>query len=119
MAFFQLIARNFQTEPENQVRIEQRVTIRISPRPQAMQPNMLMDLPTRPLPPRQRLAERDIGRCLPIAGIAGVEVSNDNRLILLHARPPGGQRRAGAQPAAPAIIIRASMSSAMPMGRSA
>jgi hypothetical protein len=80
MAFFQLIARSFQAEPEYQVRIEQRMTIRIAPRPQAMQPNMLMDLPTRPLP--RRFAERDGGRCLPIAGIAGVEVSNDNRLIL-------------------------------------
>lgn len=80
MSFFQLIVRSFQAEPQNQVRIEQRVTIRISPRQQALQPNMMMDLPTRPLP--RRLAERDFGRCLPIAGIAGVEVSNDNRLIL-------------------------------------
>jgi hypothetical protein len=80
MTFFQLISRSFQIEPQNQVRIEQRVTIRIAPRPQALQPNMLMDLPTRPLP--RRLAERDFRRCLPIAGIAGVEVSNDNRLIL-------------------------------------
>ena len=80
MTFFQLISRSFQIEPQNQVRIEQRMTIRISPRPQAMQPNMMMDLPTRPLP--RRLAERDFRGCLPIAGIAGVEVSNDNRLIL-------------------------------------
>ena len=41
---------------------------------------MLMDLPQRPLP--RRLTERNFGSCLPIAGIAGVEVSNDNRLIL-------------------------------------
>ena len=80
MAYFQQIAHSFKTEPENQVRIEQRVTIRISPRPQLPQANMLMDLPTRPLP--RRVAERDIGQCLPIAGIAGVEVSQDNRLIL-------------------------------------
>lgn len=80
MTFFQMIARSFQTEPENQVRIEQRVTIRIAPRPQSLQPNMLMDLPQRPLP--RRLTERNFGRCLPIAGIAGVEVSRDNRLIL-------------------------------------
>lgn len=80
MAFFQLIARSFQSMPDNQVRIEQRVTIRITPLQSNLQPNMLVDLPTRPLP--QRTTERDIGRCLPIAGIAGVEVSNDNRLIL-------------------------------------
>ena len=80
VAIFQLIARSFQVEPENQVRIEQRVTIRITPRPMALQPNILVDLPRHPL--ARRLAERDIGRCLPIAGIAGVQVSNDNRLIL-------------------------------------
>lgn len=77
---FQTIAQSFQVESRNQVRIEQRVTIRITPRQSAPQPNMLADLPTRPLP--QRLAERDFGHCLPIAGVAGVEVSNDNRLIL-------------------------------------
>lgn len=79
-AIFQLIARGVQAPVENQVRIEQRLTIRISPRPRPMEPTMLMDLPSRPLPSRQ--AERDIGRCLPISGIAGVQVSNDNRLIL-------------------------------------
>ena len=80
VAIFQLIARSFQVGPENQVRIEQRVTIRITPLPMSPQSNMLIDLPTRPLP--QRLVERDFGHCLPIAGIAGVEVSNNNRLIL-------------------------------------
>ena len=47
---FQTIAQSFQVEPRNQVRIEQRVTIRITPRASALQPNMLADLPTRPLP---------------------------------------------------------------------
>ena len=79
-AIFQLIAQSFKEQTENQVRIEQRMTIRIAPRPRPVQPSMLMDLPSRPLPPR--LVERDIGRCLPISGIAGVQVSNDNRLIL-------------------------------------
>lgn len=77
---FQTIAQSFQAEAQNQVRIEQRVTIRISPRPSAPQSNMLVELPQRPLP--QRLVERDFGNCLSIAGIAGVEVSNTNRLIL-------------------------------------
>jgi hypothetical protein len=79
-AIFQLIAQSFVGQTENQVRIEQRVTIRIAPRRRPVQPSMLMDLPSRPLP--QRLAERDIGRCLPVSGIAGVQISNDNRLIL-------------------------------------
>ena len=77
---FQTITQSFQVEPQNQVRIEQRLTIRITPRASAPQPNMLVDLPTRPLP--QRLVERDFGNCLSIAGIAGVEVSNTNQLIL-------------------------------------
>ncbi len=78
---FQQIAQSFQAPGQNQVRIEQRMTIRIAPRPAPPpQANMLMDLPQRPLPPR--MAERDMGRCLPIAGIAGVQVGQDNRLIL-------------------------------------
>jgi hypothetical protein len=83
MAFFQMIARSFESDTNNQVRIEQRVTIRITPlqaAPSATQSNMLLDLPQRPLP--RRITERDFGRCLPINGIAGVEVSPDNRLIL-------------------------------------
>ena len=77
---FQTIAQSFQVEAQNQVRIEQRMTIRITPFASAPQPNMLVELPSRPLP--QRLVERDFGNCLSIAGIAGVEVSNTNRLIL-------------------------------------
>lgn len=77
---FQQIAQSFQMPGQNQVRIEQRMTIRIAPRPMPPQANMLMDLPQRPLPPR--LTERDMGRCLPIAGIAGVQVGQGNRLIL-------------------------------------
>lgn len=77
---FQTIAQSFQVEAQNQVRIEQRMTIRITPRASAPQPQMLVELPQRPLP--QRLVERDFGNCLSISGIAGVEVSNTNRLIL-------------------------------------
>jgi hypothetical protein len=78
---FQQIVQSFQAQGQNQLRIEQRVTIRIAPRaappPQA---NMMMDLPQRPLPPR--MTERDMGRCLAVAGIAGVQVGHGNRLIL-------------------------------------
>lgn len=77
---FQTIAQSFQVDSQNQVRIEQRVTIRIAPLAPAPQSQMLADLPTRPLP--QRLVERSFGNCLSISGIAGVEVSNNNRLIL-------------------------------------
>jgi hypothetical protein len=77
---FSVLAESFRAQSQEQVRIEQRVTIRISPRPAPMQPNMLVDLPQRPLAPR--MTEREMGRCLPIAGIAGVQVSGRDRLIL-------------------------------------
>jgi hypothetical protein len=77
---FRSIAESFRAMAQNQVRIEQRMTIRIAPRPSPAQPNFLVDLPQRPL--ASRLAERDAGRCLPISGIAGVQVSGADRLIL-------------------------------------
>jgi len=42
---FQTIAQSFQVEAQNQVRIEQRMTIRITPFASAPQPNMLLELP--------------------------------------------------------------------------
>ena len=113
---FQTIAQTFQIESRNQVRIEQRVTIRITPRASAPQPQMLVELPTRPLP--QRLVERDFGSCLSIAGIAGVEVSNTNRLILSTCATTGCSAPGLSVPAMPATIIRASMYSAPPTARS-
>ena len=77
---FQTFSQSFQVPAENQVRIEQRVTIRVTPRSAPPPPNMLVDMPGRMPPPRTH--ERDIGRCLPISGIAGVQVSGDDRLIL-------------------------------------
>ncbi len=77
---FQTFSRSFELPAENQVRIEQRVTIRITPRSAPPPSNMLVDMPGRIPPPRAN--ERDIGRCLPISGIAGVQVSGDDRLIL-------------------------------------
>ncbi len=77
---FSMIAQSFRAQALDQVRIEQRVTIRITPRPAPMRPNMLADLPSRPL--ASRFDERDIGRCLPISGIAGVQVRGADRLIL-------------------------------------
>lgn len=75
------ISDSFRPEAENQVRIEQRITIRISPRAGPPPAPFMMDLPERPNRPPPRMAERSIGRCLPIAGIAGVQVGRDNRLM--------------------------------------
>ncbi len=63
----------------NQVRIERQITIRISPRGIAPGPPMF-DMPDRGRPPR--IAERRIGNCVPIGGIAGVQVGRDNRLTV-------------------------------------
>lgn len=67
-------------EPEDawQVRIEQRMTIRITPRAQLpVDPDGPMDRD-----PRPRFTERKIGKCLPIAGIAGVEPDGQHNLLL-------------------------------------
>lgn len=53
-----------------QVHIEQRVIIRIAPRPAQQQPM-----------PR-RLTEQPAGDCVPVAGIGGVEPTRGNRLLL-------------------------------------
>lgn len=64
---------------DNQVRIERQITIRISPRGAA--PRMPMfEMPDRGPPPH--IVERRMGKCLPISGIAGVQVGRDNRLTL-------------------------------------
>lgn len=71
----------FRSPVQEQVRIEQRMTIRISPRSSAVPPpNTLMDLPQNGLPPH--FQERSMGRCLPIAGIVGVQAASGNRLYL-------------------------------------
>lgn len=64
-----------------QVRIEQRMTIRISPRASApMPPNMFVGIPGSDGAPQ--LTERKIGKCVNIAGIAGVQPDRSNRLLL-------------------------------------
>lgn len=77
---FSAIAHSFRARSANQVRIEQRMTIRIAPRPVPVQPNFLVDLPARAVSPR--FVERKIGKCLPVAGIAGVQADRQNRLLL-------------------------------------
>lgn len=76
---FDRVAESFRIAAANQVRIEQRMTIRIAPRPAPVQRNMLMDLPGRAIGPQ--FVERKIGKCLPVAGIAGVQ-ADANRLLL-------------------------------------
>jgi hypothetical protein len=77
---FSEVAESFRVQAQNQVRIEQHMTIRITPaRPNRLPPNYLLNLPQRQLAPR--MVERNMGRCLPVSGIAGVQ-PDGNRLIL-------------------------------------
>lgn len=63
-----------------QVRIEQRVVIRIAPQPPAARQDLLAELPQRALAPR--FEERDKEKCVPLEGIAGVQTGSGNRLVL-------------------------------------
>ena len=77
---FQMVVESFREQAANQVRIEQRMTIRVSPRPQPVRPNMLMDLPGREVGPN--FLERKMGKCLKVSGIAGVQPNGGSRLLL-------------------------------------
>jgi hypothetical protein len=77
-AIWRLIAEAFRPPVADQVRIEQRVVIRITPL--GPQREMLAELPRAPLATKFR--ERKVGRCLPVAGIAGVQIGGDDRLLL-------------------------------------
>jgi len=77
---FRRVAESFREQAARQVRIEQRITIRISPRPQPVRPNMLMALPSREIGPH--FLERKIGKCVKASGITGVQPNGGNRLLL-------------------------------------
>ncbi len=77
---FRRLAESFRTSAAHQVRIEQRMTIRISPRPSPVQPGLAFDMPEDEGGPR--FAERKIGKCLPISGISGVQPDRGRRVIL-------------------------------------
>ena len=63
-----------------QIRFEQRVIVRISPRGVGNRRNMLARLPTRANTTRYK--ERKAERCVPVNRIAGVETGSGNRLLL-------------------------------------
>jgi len=67
-------------QPHGQVRIEQRIILRISPRPPSGRQDMIAQFPGGEAP--MRIEERKMGSCLPIQGIAGVQTGQNNRLIL-------------------------------------
>ncbi|MEO6093632.1 MAG: hypothetical protein ABIT04_04150 [Novosphingobium sp.] len=67
-------------ERANQVRIEEHITIRIVPRGSRPDPTMQLPMPNRV--GGLRFTQRSIGRCLAVAGIAGVQPSLGGELIL-------------------------------------
>lgn len=70
-----------QSSVANQVRIEQRVVIRIAPAPPTARQNLTADLPNR-APAAPRYEERGKEKCVGLQGIAGVQTGNGNRLVL-------------------------------------
>jgi hypothetical protein len=64
-----------------QVRIEQRVTIRISPRDPSIRPSMLAAMA--PLSRPSRIIERKIGKCVPVSGIAAVQPDGPRLLLFM------------------------------------
>ncbi len=63
-----------------QVRIEQRVVVRIAPASATVRQNMLAELPQRAI--SSRFAEARKEKCVPLEGIAGVQTGSGNRLVL-------------------------------------
>ena len=63
-----------------QVRIEQRVVVRITPATPAARQNLMAELPQRAVPPRFEEARKE--KCVPLEGIAGVQTGSGNRLVL-------------------------------------
>jgi hypothetical protein len=70
---------SFRSDHANQVRIEERITIRIAPRGMRLDTNVMVPMQNRANP---RLVQRKIGRCLAVAGIAGVQPNEGGELIL-------------------------------------
>ena len=77
---FRAFVRSFKVASAHQVRIEQRMTIRITPSAPRVRAPLRFDAPTREIGPR--FEERRIGKCVPVEGIAGVQPDSGQRLIL-------------------------------------
>ena len=75
-----LVVQDFEPEAAQQVRIEKRTTIRISPRSGSTRRSVFVELPGRAIGPR--FVERKIGKCVKVARISGVQSDIGNRLLL-------------------------------------
>lgn len=68
------------SETARQVRIEQRVVIRIAPQPPAARQSLFAELPQRPSSPR--FEERAKEKCVSLGDIGAVQTGSGNRLVL-------------------------------------
>ena len=69
--------------PAEQVNIEQRVTIRINPRPAPMPDVAQLVAEGADAGSESRLVERKAGKCLPLSAITGVQPLSADRLLLI------------------------------------
>ncbi len=76
------LAEYFRPAGAQQVRIEERVTIRIAPRPAPIMPSMFAE-DFAPQPGMPRYSEKKMGKCVPMTGILGVQPTGGNRLIMI------------------------------------
>lgn len=77
----EILSESVRPAERGQVRIEQSVTIRISPRRAASERDLLAQLPQGSRA-SAHIEERKIGSCLPAQGIAGVQTGDDDNIIL-------------------------------------
>ncbi len=75
-----LLDEAYRPPEANQVRIQQRVIVRVSPAPPRARTQMLADLPRRPM--RQSFEEVAHGDCVDVNDIVGVQPTSDNRLLV-------------------------------------
>ena len=80
---YRTLVPDAQSDPAQQVRIEQSVTVRVVPRsagrvdPRIAAPDVYPARHSRP-----RLEERKMAKCVPVQGVAGVQISPGNKLVL-------------------------------------
>lgn len=79
---FQTFFESYRAPTQGQVRVTQRVTIRITAHRQEARETLSAEFPTAPGPLRTHLEERKLGDCVTIGDIAAVDPGPENRLIL-------------------------------------
>lgn len=80
VAVWQQLARAFRDSDAAQVRIEQRIILRIAPMPGPTRESLLALSPTAPVAPR--MLERPMGECIAMNAIAGGQPQRGSRLLL-------------------------------------